>query len=77
MTDTATIPLTLIHELWTAYEHRCRHVRHDDRGCYCTSPALPAGADPYMVCDYGSLQIWCLTEEHYTNCCLWPAGDVP
>jgi hypothetical protein len=23
------------------------------------------------------IQLWCLTEEHYVKCCLWPSGDVP
>jgi hypothetical protein len=74
--STAT-PLAFIHELWRDHQHACPYLRHDEQGCYCTSPGLRAQADRYMVCDHASLQIWCLTEDHYTKCCLWPAGDVP
>jgi hypothetical protein len=79
MTDTESIALPLIQELWAEHEHRhhCPYVRHDDKGCYCTSPRLPAGADRFMVCDIYSVQIWCLDEDHYTRCHFWPAGDVP
>ena len=27
----------------------CPYVRHDDRGCYCSSPRTPAAGDPYGV----------------------------
>jgi hypothetical protein len=76
MNDTRSIALPLIHELWTAHEHACPYVRHDEHGCFCTSPGLPAGGDRYMVCDHFSLQLWCLTETHYTRCIFYPAGDV-
>jgi hypothetical protein len=69
--------LELIDELWTEHQHACPYVRHDDCGCYCASPALPAGADPHGPCDTASLQLWCLTEVDYTRCHFYPAGDVP
>ena len=69
--------LDLIHELWTNHEYGCPYLRHNDRGCFCTSPALPEGADGYMPCDMYSIQLWCLTETDYTKCCIYPAGDVP
>ena len=69
--------LALIHELWAVHQHACPYVRHDDRGCYCRSPKMPPAGDPYMPCDVYSVQLWCLTEDHYTKCMLWPAGDVP
>jgi hypothetical protein len=71
------VSLPLIHQLWHAHQHACPYVRHSLAGCYCTSPKLSAGSDPYMPCDTASVQLWCLTEEYYTKCCLWPAGDVP
>jgi hypothetical protein len=77
MIDTASVSLPLIHELWRDHEHACPYVRHDEHGCYCTSPTLPDAADRFMVCDVYSIQLWCLTEEHYTRCHFWPAGDVP
>jgi hypothetical protein len=77
MIDTNAIALTMVHELWGAQEHACPYVRHDGMGCYCVSPKIPASGDRYTPCDHFSLQLWCLTEEHYTKCCLWPAGDVP
>lgn len=69
--------LTLIHELWTNHEYACPYLRHDERGCYCTSPRMRDSVDPYMPCNPESLQLWCLTEGDYTKCCLYPAGDVP
>jgi hypothetical protein len=30
----------------------------------------------YSPCDTASLQLWCLTEDHYTRCHFFPAGDV-
>jgi hypothetical protein len=77
MIDTASIALPLIHELWSAHEHAGPYVHHDDNGCFCTSPTLPDCADRSMVCDVYSIQIWCLTEEHYTRCHFYPAGGVP
>ena len=69
--------LTLIHEFWAERPHtHCPYVRHSERGCYCMSPRLPAGGDPYTPCDTASLQLLCLTEADYTRCCLYPAGDV-
>jgi hypothetical protein len=71
----------LIDELWAERPHACcPYVRHDERSCWCASPTLPeaaAGVDRYAPCDTASLQLWCLTEQRYTKCCLWPAGDVP
>jgi len=75
--DTESVSLPLIHELWAEHQHACPYVRHDSRGCYCASPAMPTAGDPYMPCDTASLQLYCLTETRYTKCCLWPAGDVP
>lgn len=69
--------LKLVHELWAEHEHACPYVRHDQAGCYCASPALPAGGDRYMPCDTASVQLRCLTEAEYTKCMLYPAGDVP
>jgi hypothetical protein len=69
--------LELVHELWADHQHACPYVRHDEHGCFCTSPAMPDQADPYMPCDTASLQLWCLAAENYTKCCLWPAGDAP
>jgi hypothetical protein len=68
--------LALIHELWNQRKHACPYLRHDEHGCLCTSPAMPASGDPYMPCDVYSVQLWCLTEDHYTKCCLWPAERV-
>jgi hypothetical protein len=69
--------LELIHELWAECPQTCcPYIRHDERGCYCTSPRLPAGGDPYMPCELVPLRLWCLTQEHYPKCCLYPAGDV-
>jgi hypothetical protein len=76
MMNTESIALPLVHELWRGLPHGCPYVRHDLKGCYCTSPRMPATGDPYMPCDTASLQLWCLTEEHYVKCCLWPAGDT-
>lgn len=73
----AVTPLTLIHELWAEHQHACPYLRHDERGCYCTSPELLTGGDPYMPCDTASVRLWCLTETDYTKCLLYPAGDVP
>lgn len=70
----ATLPL--IHELWASHQHACPYVRHDERGCYCTSPLVRDSADPYMPCDPAPLQLWCLTEAEYVKCCLYPAGDA-
>jgi hypothetical protein len=64
MIDTTSIALELVHELWQAHPHGCPYVRHDERGCYCTSPRLPAIIDPHVPCDVYSIQLWCLTEEH-------------
>jgi hypothetical protein len=77
MIDTTSVALPLIHELWHDHQHGCPYVRHNERGCYCTSPQMPAGGDQYLPCDVYSIQMWCLTEGHYVKCCLWPAGDVP
>ena len=77
MIDTQSVALPLIHELWRDHRHACPFVRHDEKGCFCTSPRMPAGGDAYMPCDVYSLQIWCLDEDHYTRCNFWPAGDVP
>ena len=77
MIDTTGIAREVIHEFWQTRPHSCPYVRHDQRGCYCTSPRMPASGDPYRPCDEYSIQLWCLTEEHYVKCCLWPAGDVP
>jgi hypothetical protein len=51
MMNTESIALDLIHELWQDHQGGCPHVRHDDRGCYCTSPLMPVHGDPYMPCD--------------------------
>jgi hypothetical protein len=72
----ARTALELIHELWADHQHACPYVRHDEHGCFCTSPALPEDADGRMVCDVYSVQLWCLTDVDYTRCCLCPAGDV-
>jgi hypothetical protein len=78
MHTTARTALDLIHELWAERPHTfCPYVRHDARGCFCTSPRLREGSDRYMPCDTASLQLWCLTETDYTRCCLYPAGDAP
>jgi len=78
MNTTARTALELIHELWAERPRACcPYVRHGERGCWCASPALLKGADAYGPCDHASLQLWCLTEQRYTKCCLWPAGDVP
>jgi hypothetical protein len=69
--------LDLIDVLWADHQHACPYLRHDERGCFCTSPMMRDSADPYMPCDTASLQLWCLTEAEYTKCYLWPAGDVP
>jgi hypothetical protein len=70
--------LELVNELWDQHaDPCCPYLRHDTSGCYCRSPRLPAGGDPYMPCDTASLSLWCMTEADYTKCCLWPAGDVP
>jgi hypothetical protein len=69
--------LQLVHELWAEHQHACPYVRHDEAGCYCTSPEFPADGDPYGPCGYASLQLWCLTEARYTTCLLYPAGDMP
>jgi hypothetical protein len=72
------IASTLIHDLWANRPHTCcGYVRHSERGCWCASPTLPELADRYAPCDVYSAQIWCLTEDHYTRCHLYPAGDVP
>jgi hypothetical protein len=68
--------LDLIDELWAEHQHACPYLRHDERGCFCTSPITHGSVDPYMPCDTASLQLWCLTEAEYTKCCLYPAGDV-
>ena len=73
----AMTALEFTHELWDQHEHACPYLRHDERGCLCASPTLPQGGDRYMPCDVYSLQIWCTTEDHYTRCHFWPAGDVP
>ena len=65
MIDTNAIALTMVHELWAAQEHACPYVRHDGMGCYCVSPKIPASGDRYTPCDHFSLQLWCLTAEHY------------
>jgi hypothetical protein len=77
MFDSEMIALDTIHELWQEHQSGCPHVRHDAKGCYCTSPKMPKGGDSHMPCDVYSIQLWCLTEVHYTKCGLWPAGDVP
>ena len=76
MIDTKSVALPLIHELWRDHQHACPYVRHDERGCYCTSPRLPAIGGPYTPCGTASLQLWCLTEDNYTKCCLWSAEDA-
>jgi hypothetical protein len=78
MNTIARITLELVHELWDQRPQTvCPYVRHSNRGCWCASPQMPKGTDAYMPCESASLQLWCLTEQHYTKCCLWPAGDVP
>jgi hypothetical protein len=77
ITDTESVALPLIHELTAAHQRACPYLRHNEHGCYCTSPQLPAGGDPYMACDVYSLQIWCLVEDHYTRCHFLPAGIRP
>jgi hypothetical protein len=78
MIDIERVTLELVHELWRDRPAGCcPYVRHDERGCYCTSPGLPVEGDRYMVCDTASLQLWCLDGDHYTRCHFWPAGDVP
>jgi hypothetical protein len=69
--------LALIHELWNQRKHACPYLRHDEHGCLCVSPAMPASGDPYTPCDVYSVQLWCLTETYYPKCSLYPAGDVP
>jgi hypothetical protein len=76
MIDTESVSLPLIHKLWRDRDHACPYLKHNAAGCYCTSPKLLAHWDPYMPCDHASLQLWCLTAEHYVKCCLWPAGDT-
>jgi hypothetical protein len=69
--------LELIDELWAERPQVCcPYVRHDERGCFCTSPRLLAGGDSYMPCEAVPLQLWCLTREHYPKCCLYPVGDI-
>ena len=75
--DTERVTLTMIHELWTDHQHACPYLRHDAAGCFCTSPRISASEDRSTPCDHFSLQFWCLTEDRYTKCCLWPAGDAP
>ena len=77
MIDIERVSLAFVHELWSTHQHACPYLRHDGDGCFCTSPKMPVGGDPYMPCEPISLALWCLTEDHYTKCCLWPAGDVP
>jgi hypothetical protein len=70
-------PVELVHELWHDHtEPCCPYLRHNEDGCYCRSPRLPAGGDPYILCDYASLQTWCTDAQNYTRCHFWPAGDV-
>jgi hypothetical protein len=70
--------LELVNELWNEHtEPCCPYLRHNEDGCYCTSPTLPVGADRSMPCDHFSLQLFCLTEADYTRCIVYPAGDVP
>jgi hypothetical protein len=76
MHTTARTALELIHELWANRPQTCcPYVKHGERGCWCASPALPELADRYAPCDTARLQLWCLTEEHYTRCHFYPAGD--
>ena len=76
MNTTARTALELVHELWAEHEHACPYLRHNDSGCYCTSPQTPEWGDPYGPCDHASLQLFCLTEGHYSKCILYPAGDA-
>jgi hypothetical protein len=39
--------LELIHELWNDHQYACPYLRHDEHGCFCASPAMPASGDPY------------------------------
>ena len=76
--ETQSVALELIHELYAERLYTCcPYLRHDERGCYCASPAVPKWWDAYMPCDVYSVQLWCLTATHYTKCCLWPAADAP
>jgi hypothetical protein len=79
MFDTESIALKMVHEMWSSSDrdHACPYLRHDGYGCYCTSPRVSLSGDRYTPCDHFSLQLWCLTEDHYTKCCLFPPGDVP
>ena len=78
MHTTARTALELVHELWAERPHTCcPFMRHDERGCYCTSPQIPEWGDSYGPCDTASLQVFCLTETHYSKCIIYPAGDVP
>ena len=76
MIDTKGIALTMVHELWADREHACAYLRHDTAVCFCTSPRVSASGDRYTPCDHFSLQLYCLTADHYTRCHFWPAGDV-
>jgi hypothetical protein len=52
MHTTTRIALELIHELWAKRPQSvCPYVRHSERGCFCTSPRMPAGGDPYIPFD--------------------------
>jgi hypothetical protein len=42
MIDTTGIAREVIHEFWQTHPQSCPYVRHDQRGCYCTSPRMPA-----------------------------------
>jgi hypothetical protein len=40
-------------------------------------PTVPEWSDRYGPCDHASLQLFCLTECHYSRCILYPARDSP
>lgn len=58
----------LVQELWDESKpgFRCPFVCNDSKGCFCK--LQPTEEAQRMVCDYHSLQLWCLDRERYPLC---------
>ncbi|MEK6854829.1 MAG: hypothetical protein AABX73_01265 [Nanoarchaeota archaeon] len=58
-------------------ESRCPHIRMDERGAYWAN-GLGENTNIWeerrMVCDFYSLQLWCLHPKKYNRCIYFQNG---
>lgn len=57
----------LILELWQESKNRCPYVNYNknEKVCFCS---VVDKESSQLVCDYASLQLWCLNSKQYPLC---------